>query len=184
MAQHASVRRVRFQLEHLEPRCTPSTLLGGPSTHALASQNGPPLPPAAVAAHRLAVPIRLTAHLTSDGTGAVNLTGLGSQLGRWTAHGAIDSVVNDTAANRIAIRGTATVIAQNRQRLFVTFSVSLNPDTGRGEETLTFTGGTGRFAGVSGGASLDCVVTWDPASPLTFQGYCKGTGTLVFPRSR
>jgi hypothetical protein len=49
---------------------------------------------------------------------------------------------------------------------------------------VTFTGGTGRFAGASGSASEVCHVTGDPTSPSTFECSSQGTGTLVLDHSR
>ena len=56
----------------------------------------------------------------------------------------------------------------------------MNPTTGVGTGTLTFTGGTGQFAGASGSATGVCDdVTFDPAS-FTFECNSQGSGTLVF----
>jgi hypothetical protein len=181
MSQYASTHRARLQLERLEDRCTPSALLGDPSAHAAAPPGEPPAPEAALAADTLehAVPIELFAHITSDGSGVLSLTGVGSHLGRWTGHGIIDNVVIDPVADRVTISATVTLIAANGDQLFVSVSVSMNLTTRLAEETLTFTGGTGRFAGASGSASGVCDTTWDPASPLTFECNSQASGTLV-----
>ena len=130
------------------------------------------------------MPIQLSAHITSDGSGVLNLTGHASHLGRWTGQGVIDNIAIDAAADRVAINGTATIVAANGDQLFASFSVSSSLTTRLGQETLTFTGGTGRFAGVSGSASMVCNTNWDPATPLTFECNGQGTGTLVFAHSR
>src|SRR5262245_2681073 len=186
MSQHASANHARLRLEPFEDRCAPSALLGDHSDRAPAPSGEPTSSAAALATgtQQHAVPIQLSAHITSDGSGFLTLTGSGSHLGRWTGQGVIDSFVIDAAANRIEASGTVTVIAANGDPLFVTFSVSLDLTTRRAEETLTFTGGTGRFAGASGSASLDCDVTLDPASPLTFECNGGGSGTLDFDHSR
>jgi hypothetical protein len=161
-------------------------LLHGLSAHAPAPPGELPAPAAVLAAgtQQQAVPIRLSAHITSDGSGVLNLTGVGSHLGRWTGQGSIDSVV-DAAAGRVAVSATVTIVAANGDRLFVSVSVSLSLATGLGEETLSFTGGTGRFAGASGSASGVCEdVTWDPTSPLTFACNSQGSGILVFAHER
>jgi hypothetical protein len=183
MSQYASTRSARLKLEHLEDRCSPSALLGEPSALAPAP---PGEPPTALAAgtQQHAVPIQLSAHITSDGSGVLSLTGNGSHLGRWTGQGVIDSVVIDPVADRVAISVSATIIAANGDRLFVSISVSLSLTTRLGEETGTFTGGTGRFAGASGSVSLVCDTNWDPASPLTFECNGQGSGTLVFAHER
>jgi hypothetical protein len=121
----------------------------------------------------------LSAHITADGSGALNLTGKGSHLGHWTGQGVIDNLAIDEAADRLAISGTVTIVAAKGDRLFLSFSVSLNLTTRQGEETLTFTGGTGRFAG----ASMVCETNWDPATPLTFECNGQGSGTLIFAHS-
>jgi hypothetical protein len=187
MSQHASAHRARFQLEHLEARCTPSALLGGPSAQAPAPPDELPAPAAGLAdgTQQHAVPITLSAHITSDGPGVLRLTGVGSHLGRWTGQGVIDTIVFDPVVDRVAVSAAATLIAANGDQLFISISVSLNLTTRVGEETLTFTGGTGRFAGASGRASGVCDdVSWDPASPLTFECNSQGSGTLVFNHSR
>src|SRR4051794_24355978 len=181
MSRHASTHRARPQLERLGDRCTPSALLGNPSAHALADRGEPPAPTTAVdaGAPKQAVPIRLSAHIASDGSLGVSLEGVGGHLGRWTGQGSLDSVVIDPVAGRGAVSGTVPIIAANGDRLFASFSASWDLTTGLGGVTITFTGGTGRFAGASGGASLVCHVTADPASPLTFECNNEGFGTLI-----
>jgi hypothetical protein len=186
MSQHICARRARSQLEHLEDRCTPSALLGHPWAHAPALPGEPPAlaAPLATGTEQHTVPIKLSARITSDGTGVLSLTGNGSHLGRWTGQGSIDSVVIDAAAGRVAISATVTIVAANGDRLFVSVSVSLSLATGPGEETIIFTGGTGRFAGASGSATGACDTTWDPATPLTFECNSQGSGTLTFAHAR
>jgi hypothetical protein len=185
MFQHASIHLARLQLERLEDRCTPSALLGDALSHAPALPSKPPAPAAALAVDtdEHAVPIRLSAHITSDGSGVLILSGVGTHLGRWTGQGVIDNVVIDPVANRVAVSATATLIAANSDQLFVSISVSVNLTTRQAEETLTFTGGTGRFFGTSGSASGVCDTNWDPASPLTFDCDSQGSGSLVLDRS-
>jgi len=181
MPQQASTHRARLQLEHLEDRCTPSILVGNPSAHVPTPPDEAPALAAGLAANtpQHIVPIQLSAHITSDGSGVLSLTGIGSHLGRWTGQGVIDNLAIDAAADRIAISGTTTIIAANGDRLFASFSVSLSLTTRQGEETITFTGGTGWFAGASGSVSCVCNTNWDPASPLTFECNCQGSGNLV-----
>src|SRR5689334_10991470 len=99
MSQHASARRARLQLDHLGDRLTPSALLGGPAAHAPAPPGGPAAALADAPQH--AVPITLSARITSDGSGVLSLTGSGSHLGRWTGRGSIDSVV--VGADQVAV---------------------------------------------------------------------------------
>jgi hypothetical protein len=185
MSQFAATHRVRLQLEHLEDRCTPSALLGDPSAHAPAHLDKPPaLAAVAGDTHEHTVPIQLSAHITSDGSGALSLSGVGSHLGRWTGQGFVDNVAIDPVADRVAVSATATLIAANGDQLFVSVSVSVNLTTRLADETITFTGGTGRFAGASGSVSGVCTTNWDPASPLTFECDSQGSGTLVLDNSR
>ncbi len=130
-----------------------------------------------------AVPITLSAHVSSDGSGGVNLTGVGSQLGRWTGRGVIGNVVHP-AADRIAVGGTATITAANGDQLFASFSASWKLPHSPGVETITITGGTGRFAGATGRATLVCHPKGDPASPLKFECNSRGSGILVFAQPR
>jgi hypothetical protein len=169
----------RPYLEILEDRCTPSALLGNPAAHALTPLGEPAAALSARTAQH-AVPIKLSAHITADGSGVLSLTGNASHLGRWTGQGVIDNVAVDVAADRVAISSTATIVAANGDQLFVSVSVSLSLTTRLGEETLTITGGTGRFAGASGSMSLVCDTTWDPTTPLTFECNGQGAGTLIF----
>src|SRR3954447_18539434 len=176
----AGKNRVRLVLEHLEDHCTPSATGGGLAAHSPAHHGG--LHEAAAiarASHEHAVPIKLSFQCSADvGSSTVSATGFGTHLGHWTAQGHIDSVVNDPIADRITIGATATVVTANGDQLFVSITASWQISTGLGEDTVVFTGGTGRFAGASGHATLDCTVTGDPASQ-TFACNCKGSGTLI-----
>jgi hypothetical protein len=180
MSQHAFARRAHLQLEHLEDRCTPSALLGDPSVGAPAHFREPPAQAGALApcSQQHGVPIQLSAHITSDGSGALNHSGTGSHLGRWTGHGIIDSIVIDPAADRVAVSATATLIVANGDQLFASISVSINLTTRFAHETVMFTGGTGRFEGASGSVSAVCDTAWDPAMPLTFECNSQGHGVL------
>jgi hypothetical protein len=148
----------------------------------LATLRQPPAPGAALAANSAqhAVAITLSAHITSDSSGVLNLSGIGSHLGRWTGQAVIDNIIIDPAADQAAISATGTIVAANGDQLFISISVALNLTTHVGEETVTFTGGTGRFAGASGSVSGVCQTTWDPATPLLFECDSQGTGTLIF----
>ena len=128
-----------------------------------------------------AVPITLSAHITSDGSGVLSLTGSGSHLGRWTGQGSIDSVVID--GDRVAVSATATITTASGDQLFVSVSVSLSLAAGPAQETVTITGGTGRFAGASGRVAAVCDTTFDPAT-LAFECNSQGSGTLALDHSR
>jgi hypothetical protein len=51
--------------------------------------------------------------------------------------------------------GSVTIIAANGDRVTFDYVGILDPTTGEGTGTFTFTGGTGRFAGVTGGGTFD-----------------------------
>jgi hypothetical protein len=182
MSRHASTRRARFQLEHLEDRRTPSALLGGPSAHLLAQHGGPH---AAAAAHIRAdrghaVPIAMSLRCAADTTSmTLSARGFATELGHWTAQGHIDTIVSDPLANRVVISGTLTIVTANRDKLFASISSAWQQSTSRVEDTVTITGGTGKYAGASGHASLVCRVTVDSTSPLKLECKGKGSGTLV-----
>jgi hypothetical protein len=176
---NAQRNRTRLGVEPLDGRCVPSAVLGDLPGHVPAAAGSPPAAAHVGASRQHAVPIKLSAHITSDGSGVLSLTGVGGHLGRWTGQGSIDNFAIDAVGDRIAASCTATLTAANGDQLFVSVSVSLDLTTRVGEETVTFTGGTGRFAGASGSVTQVCDVTWDPASPLTFECNGQGSGTLV-----
>jgi hypothetical protein len=100
-------------------------------------------------------------------------------LGHETGRGKIDNIVSDPVASRIVINGTTTIFTTRRDKLFISVSTAWQQSTPRAEETVTFTRGTGRFAGASGRASLVCNLTVDSSSPLKLSCDCKGSGTLA-----
>jgi len=179
--------RVRLALEQMEERCTPSALPladfavdhGGPQSAQVGSRNGDPDAQSVEAKHdhvfTTKVALQCSADLSSSST---SLTGFSTHLGHWTGQGHVDSVLLDPDADRGTISGTTTVVTANGDQLFVTFTTSWQLSTGQGHDSITVTGGTGRFAGASGSATLDCTVTADPASG-TFSCNCQGSGTLI-----
>jgi hypothetical protein len=171
--------RTRLGVEQLDDRVMPSAMSGNLLAPVSPAAGSPLATAHFSASHQKAVHIKLSAHITSNGSGVLRLTGNGSHLGRWSGRGVIDNVVIDPAADRVEISVSARIIAANGDRLFLSVSVSLSLTTRLGEETGTFTGGTGRFAGASGNVSLVCHTNWDPASPLTFECNGQGSGTLV-----
>jgi hypothetical protein len=182
MSHHASTHRARVQLELLEDRCTPSALLGGPSVQLLSHHRGPA---ATHVAHFGAneghtVPITLSLRCAADISSMTwGAEGYGTLLGHWTAQGQIDNITSDPATNRVVLSGTLTIVAANHDELFISISSAWDQSTSRVEDTVTFTGGTGKFAGASGHATLDCSVTVDSTSPLKISCVGKGSGFLV-----
>ena len=181
----AGKNRIRLSLEQLEDRCTPSATMANfsddfPALHR--ELDGP------TAEHvrdidRHAVSITLSAHITSDGSGAVSITGVGSHLGHFTGQGLIHVVNIDLGADRVDLAGTATFTTKNGDKLFVSVTISFGISTHIGVEHITFTGGTGRFAGASGSATLNCQATGtDPTMHLAVVCDSQGSGTLVLDR--
>jgi hypothetical protein len=187
MSHHASAHRARVRLELLEDRCTPSTLLGAPSAQLLGHHRGPA---AAHVAHFGAnethtVPITLSLRCAADISSMTwGAEGFGTLLGHWTARGQIDNIVSDPVANRIVISGTLTLVAANHDELFVSVSSAWDQSTPRVEDTVTFTGGTGKFAGATGHATLECSVTVDSTSPLKLSCDGKGSGVLILAHNQ
>jgi hypothetical protein len=178
----AGKNRARLAVEQVEDRCTPSATLGGFADPFPAQHGGPHAVVSSVrATNEHAVPIKLTAQCFGD-VSSLTASGKGfgtGGLGHWTALGHIDNFVSD--ADRATISGTLTVVAANGHQLFVSFTTSWELSTGKGEERITVTGGTGRFAGASGSAFLGCTVTRDPAAQ-TISCDCQGSGTLILAR--
>jgi hypothetical protein len=100
-------------------------------------------------------------------------------MGRWIGQGRINNIESDPVANRIVISGTTTIVNAKREKLFVTFSTVWQQSTRLAVETVTFIGGTGKFAGASRRATLACNLTVLRASPLKLMCDCNGSGTLV-----
>lgn len=181
MSQHDFAHLARLRLEHLEDRCTPSPLLGGPSVQLLGHHRGPT---AAHVTHFAAneghsVPITLSLRCAADISSMTwGAEGYGTLLGHWTAQGQIDNIASDPATNRVVLSGTLRVVSANHDELFVSISSAWDQSTSRVEDTVTFTGGTGKFAGASGHATLECSVTVDSTSPLKISCVGKGSGVL------
>jgi hypothetical protein len=177
MSQHNSFR-TRLQLVPLEDRATPSASFGNHWNHGHSGHSHAP----AHVGHggQQSVPITLSTHITSDGSGKLELSGVGTLLGHWTGHGVVEEM--DNTGGTVTASGTFTMRAQNGDKLFGTFSISLTLADGHGREELTFTGGTGRFAGASGNAVQECTTNWDPETPLAFECDAEGQGNLVLGR--
>jgi hypothetical protein len=184
MLMLARQNRVRFVLEEMEDRSTPSVLPKVPMADLAIDRGGPP---SAQLASRHDAPdshvfttkvhLQCSADLSSS---SASVTGFSTHMGHWTGQGHADSILIDTDADRGTISGTLTIVTANGDELFVEFTSTWRLSTGVGQDSITITGGTGRFAGATGGGIVDCVVTADPASG-TFSCNCSGTGTLILP---
>jgi hypothetical protein len=176
----AGTNRVRLALEHLEDHCTPSAAGGGLAAN-LPAQHGEPHEVAAIAraSHEHAVSVKLTYRCLGDiSTSTASASGFATHLGHWTGQGSVDSANIDPAADRGEVSGTLTVVTASGDKLFVSFTDTWQLSTGKGTESITVTGGTGRFAGASGGGTLDCIITGD-AALQTFSCNCQGSATLI-----
>jgi hypothetical protein len=186
----AGKNRVRLALEQMEDRCTPSALpgapwadfavdRGGPQAAQFGSRHGPPDAESVEAKHDHVFTTKMAFQCSADLSSlSTSVTGLSTHLGHWTGQGHADRILIDPDADRGTISGTLTVVTANGDQLFVMFTTSWQLSTGQGHDSITVTGGTGRFAGASGSATLDCTVTADPVSG-TFACNCEGTGTLI-----
>jgi hypothetical protein len=181
----AGKNRARLAVEHLEDRCTPSAMGLGLADQFTAQHDGPNAEATALvgAADEHAIPIKGTAQCTVDfSSSTVSTTGFSTGgLGHWTALGHMDNLVIDLAADRGVYSGTGTLVTAHGDQLFYSFTTSWQLSTGKGTHLITVTGGTGRFAGASGGGLSDCIITADPASPSIFHCQTQGSGILILP---
>ncbi len=186
MSQHASYHVTRLRLEYLEDRCTPSALLGDPSVQLLAHHRRPHITAAVARAgvnQTHAVPIRFTLQCTGDASSMrLRSRGFTTQMGPWIGRGRIDDIMNDPVTNRVVITGATTIVNAKGEKLYVTLTTVWNPSTRLSGETVKFVGGTGRFAGASGQATLACTLTVLRPTPLKLMCDCKGSGTLILTR--
>lgn len=127
---------------------------------------------------RHSAPINWREHISSDGTGALSLSGVGTPLGRFTGQGTIDSTAFDPNTNNVLVEVTATLIAHNGDELYASVTISANAVSGEGTETLVFTGGTGRFEGCSGHAMGRCNAVLNAENPLIFECDGRTSGAL------
>jgi hypothetical protein len=95
--------------------------------------------------------------------------------------GRLDSARIDPAADQGEFRGAITVVTANGDQLFVSFTTQWRLSTGKGTETITVTGGTGRYAGASGHGIAACTITFDSATS-TIRCNCVGAAFLILPR--
>ena len=177
--------RVRLAVEHLEDRCTPSLLLGGFSADAPAPPGEPHADVAALAraADERAITFKTVFDCSVDiRSGTVSSTGFATGgIGHFTSLGQMDSLVIDPVADRGVYSGTGTGTTAHGDQVFYSFTTSWQLSTGKGTHLITITGGTGRFAGVSGSSVSDCIITADPTSSSIYHCQTQGSGILNFP---
>jgi hypothetical protein len=112
------------------------------------------LAPAAAARAAAAVPYSARGTAVVDlATGNFVGAGTASYLGAYTEAGALQLTPTGSAGVFIAT-ATSTYTAANGDQLTATFSGQLNFATGAVSADVTYTGGTGRFAGATGTAVL------------------------------
>jgi hypothetical protein len=108
--------------------------------------------------------------------GDVNATGNATHLGRFTL--AIPHTVNLTPPPPFTAAGFYQFVAANGDTLSASFTGQVNPIPGGNAavEIATIIGGTGRFAGATGGFTGEHVVLVDPATGIrTIIGSFEGT---------
>jgi len=103
----------------------------------------------------------------TDGAGNIigaNVTasGTATHLGMWTAVGSVQFTPDPNNPGRLLSSGAATITAANGDKLQFVVNGALDPATGVDTGPMQFVGGTGRFAGVSGGGQF--VVELNPAT--------------------
>jgi len=103
----------------------------------------------------------------TDGAGNIigaNVSGSGTatHLGMWTTVGTVQFTPDPSNPGRILSSALATVTAANGDKLQFVVNGALDPATGVDTGPMQFVGGTGRFAGVSGGGNF--VVELNPAT--------------------
>ena len=131
-----------------------------------------------VAAALLAVPDRASAedrpHLsrgTAQFVSPTDFVGTGhaTHLGAYTEVGSVAFSPPD-AAGVFPIDGWAVYTAANGDELHATFDGQLNGATGAITATLTYAGGTGRFADAGGSAALSGQIQPDGTLAVTVEG--------------
>lgn len=110
-------------------------------------------------------------------------TGITSHLGRTTTH--LEGTVTPTGPDTFTIAGSSVTVAANGDELFGTFAGSGTLDASgnsTGLVTITFTGGTGRFASASGTATgpFSQVMTSTNGTTSTLATDYTLTGTISY----
>ena len=103
----------------------------------------------------LAAPRAYSANGTANFVSATEFTGSGqaTHLGRYTEAGTV-SFSPTADPDVLHVEGTVTYTAANGDELDATISGELDQGTGALTATVTYVGGTGRFAAASGSAAL------------------------------
>ena len=131
---------------------------------------------AAVGVLTLAAPARAVQrpHISRGTAHFVSLTafagsGSATYLGRYTESGSIQLTPTADPAVFDAV-ASATYTAANGDQLHATFAGTLNGATGVITATVTYVGGTGRFANASGTATLSGQVLGDGSLAVSVNG--------------
>ena len=143
--------KFRLGIEELESRLTPTRLTPievlGPEVIL-----GPHAQVGSVAAHSHDRPFHLEesgqAAFTGPGTLSATASGTATHLGRFTLHDTATVIGMDGPV--LPIAGTGELVAANGDRLFTSFTGSVDLSTGAGTVNFEFTGGDGRFANATG----------------------------------
>ena len=111
---------------------------------------------------------RGSGHFT-DAAGGFVSEGIATHVGPFSEVGAVQLTPTDDPAV-FQLSGSATHTAANGDQLFETIAGTLNVVTGAGTATMTFVGGTGRFANASGSAIFELQLVGDGAFVYTGEG--------------
>jgi hypothetical protein len=180
--QRDVVRALR--IEALEDRCTPGAMAGDLGVQFPAHHSGPHAEISARVGSPQGhtVPIKVAFRCIIDiNSGTISSTGFSTGgLGHWTSQEHIDSAVIDPVADRGVYSGTGTLVTHKGDKLFFSFTTSWQLSTGEGTHSITTTGGTGKYAGVTGTGTGQCIITADFESQI-FTCKSEGSGILVFP---
>jgi hypothetical protein len=176
---NAKRNSAQLGVERLDERCMPSAVLGNVPAHVASAVSLHVATGAAAVAKPRILPIVLSIKISSEGSMPLKISGVGSGLGRFGGTGTLENVAYDPASNRVLGDGKATLVFKTGARLTLSFSVSASQTTHLGVSSIEFTGGTGRFVGATGGATMLCRSSGDPLTSHIFECNSKGSGILL-----
>ena len=142
--------KFRLGIEELESRLTPARLtpIDVPGLEVVM---GPHAQVGSAAAHAHARPFHLEesgqAAFTGPDSLSATASGTATHLGKFTLHDTATFIQDGPVLH---ISGTGVIVAANGDRLFTSFSGSVDLLSGAGTVNFEFTGGDGRFADASG----------------------------------
>ena len=150
--------RVRLGIEELEYRATPAMLapLDVPWCEAALDHQARVRAVESAAAHSHDRPFHMqesgVAVFNADGTISASASGTATHLGAFTLHDTSTVVGVDVTPDGVVLHvvGEAELEAANGDKLYASFTGSVNLTTGQGTLFFEWTGGDGRFADATG----------------------------------